>query len=516
MQPVHAGSNVAPASVALPASEASRPLATCADANNTPAVVPAMLRRIPRRALYAIPAILVLGGLIAWFNGVGSADAAESALVAKVTEGPFQVSVTTTGELRARKFIQVTGPANAQAANVYQTRIASIVPEGQLVKEGDVIAELDKSPAATRLNDVSLNLQKAQAQHTSAMLDSALNLAQAREDVKTAEYFLEEKRLAKEQAQYEAPTIKRQAEIDYEKAQRGFERSKASYKTKLKQAVAKMAEVTAERDRHQNQVNTIQQVMASFTVKAPSPGMVIYVREWNGKKKGVGSQWSPWDPSVATLPDLGQMESFTYVNEVDVRKIGVGQKVSITLDADQTKKLAGVVTAVANVGEQRPNQDSKVFEVKINLESADTTLRPGMTTANAIETASLAKVLSVPLEAVTGDSGRSFVWKKDGRKVVKQEIETGMMNDDAVVVARGLAAGDEVLLGAPPESEKLAVVMLDPPPAGSKPPEKSDPKADEPKSVPVPVAPATKAAAPSPGGTQASAPATKSIASTPR
>lgn len=477
-----------------------------------------MLRRLPRRALYAIPAILVLGGIIAWYSA-GSADAAESELVAKVQEGPFTVSVTTTGELRARKFIQVTGPANAQAANVYQTRIASIVPEGQLVKEGDVIAELDKSPAATRLNDVSLNLQKAQAQHTSAMLDSALNLATAREEIRTAEYLLEEKRLAKEQAQYEAPTIRRQAEIDYEKATRGLQRAKDAYKTKLKQAVAKMAEVTAERDRHQNQVNTIQQVMASFTVRAPSPGMVIYVREWNGKKKGVGSQWSPWDPGVATLPDLAQMESFTYVNEVDVRKIAVGQKVSITLDADPTKKLGGVVTAVANVGEQRPNQDSKVFEVKINLETADTTLRPGMTTANAIETSRVDKVLWVPLEAVSGDSGRSFVWKKDGRRVVRQQIETGLMNDDAVVVARGLAKDDQVLLTEPADAAKLEVVMLDPPPA-SLDPKKIEPKTDAPQSVPVPAAPnapsVTKADTAKKSPTSASAAPSKSVAATPR
>ena len=84
--------------------------------------------------------------------------------------------------------------------------------------------------------------------------------------------------------------------------------------------------------------------MAGFTINAPSPGMVIYVREWNGKKKGVGSQWNTWDPTVATLPDLTQMESQTYVNEVDVRKLAVGQKVSISLDADPTKKLTGTVT----------------------------------------------------------------------------------------------------------------------------------------------------------------------------
>jgi RND family efflux transporter MFP subunit len=404
---------------------------------------------------------LYVAGPIAWYKWSGPAAAGdEAAITATVKEGAFKVSVTTTGELRARKFVQVTGPANAQAANVYQTKIASIVPEGQLVKEGEVIAELDKGPAATKLADVTLNLQKALAQYTSAQLDSALNLATAREDIRTAEYTLEEKKLAKEQAQYEAPTIKRQAEIDYEKAQRAFDQSKVNYQTKLKQAVAKMAEVSADRDRQANQLKIIQDVMASFTIKAPTPGMVIYVREWNGKKKGVGSQWSPWDPTVATLPDLAQMESDTYVNEVDVRKVAIGQKVSISLDADPTKKLKGTVTSVANVGEQRPNQDSKVFEVKINVEQSDTTLRPGMTTSNAIETASVDHVLSVPLEAVTSDGGLSFVYKRDGSHVVKQQVEVGVMNDNEIVIKRGLAKGDKVLLVPPADRATLKVELI--------------------------------------------------------
>jgi len=53
--------------------------------------------------------------------------------------------------------------------------------------------------------------------------------------------------------------------------------------------------------------------------------MVIYVKEWNGRKRTVGSQVNAWEPGVATLPDLTQMESVTYVNEIDVRKLAVGQ-----------------------------------------------------------------------------------------------------------------------------------------------------------------------------------------------
>ena len=412
------------------------------------------MQLLRKRWLLILIAIFVIGAA-AWYKWPTTASAAEASLYAPVKQGNFKVVVNTTGELRARKFVQVTGPVGGQAANVYQTKIASIIPEGSLVKEGDVIAELDKAPAATKLASVTLDLQKAQAEYTTAQLDSTLNLAVAREDVRTAEYVLEEKKLAQEQARYEAPTIKRQAAIDFEKAERALAQSKRNLDTKTKQAVAKMSSVGADLGRQQNNLKNIQTFIGEFTVKAPAPGMVIYIRDWNGKKKGVGSQWNAWENSVATLPDLTQMESQTYINEVDVRKIAVGQKVQITLDADATKKLEGTVTHIANVGEQKPNQDSKVFEVKIDVTRADTTLRPGMTTANAIETASVPNVLSIPLEAVVNEAGYQYAYKKTGSRIVKQMIETGTSNDNEIVVRKGLTKDDLVLLAPPTDKARI-------------------------------------------------------------
>ena len=282
------------------------------------------------------------------------------------------------------------------------------------------------------------------------------------------ELGLEEKKLAKEQAIYEAPTVKRQAEIEYEKAERALAQAKKDYVTKTEQAKAKMREVGAERDRLANQVRIVQEVMQGFTIKAPGTGMVIYEKEWNGKKRTVGSQVGAWEPTVATLPDLTQMESQTYVNEIDIRKISAGQPVRITLDSDPTKSFTGKVTEVANVGEQRPNSDAKVFEVKIVLSQADTTLRPGMTTSNAIETASIPNALFIPIEGVSSDSGVTVVYKRDGGGVVKQEIETGTMSDDEVVVLRGLDEEDRVLLTPPPNAEQLALVRLTGPSIKSK------------------------------------------------
>jgi RND family efflux transporter MFP subunit len=409
-----------------------------------------------RRFIGALAVLVVASA--AWLLADSPKD--DASLTAVVTKGDFIVPVSSAGELRSSSFVQIQGPANAQQAGAFQMKIATIVPEGTLVKEGDVVAELDRSTLASKMQETALNVQKSEALYEQAMLDSTLNLSKAREDLRGMELALEEKRIARDQAKFEAPSVQRQAAIDYERAERALAQGKIDLVTRTEQAQAKMREVGADLERQKSLQRVVIEVMEGFTVRAPSDGMVIYVREWNGRKKGAGAQVNPWEPAVATLPDLTKMESMTYINEIDVRKVSVGQPVKITLDSDPNKLLQGTVTAVANVGEQRPNSDAKVFEVKINVTAPDTTLRPGMTTGNLIETARLADVLAVPLEAVTSEENVPFVFVRRSGRVVKQEIATGAMNDTHVVVSAGLAEGEEVLLVPPTDASKVNIIRL--------------------------------------------------------
>jgi RND family efflux transporter MFP subunit len=414
-----------------------------------------------RTRRFIIAAVILAIGLPTTYLLARDKATGESTLVAQVKRGDFNVTVTTSGELRAPKFVQVTLPSNAVQAQVFQPmKILSLVQEGTVVKEGDKVAEIDRAPFATKQQEVSLALQKVEAQYEQAMLDSTMKLGKAREDMKTMELTLEEKKIAKEQAVFEAPSVKRQAELDYEKAQRAMAQAKVDYKTQTEQAMAKMREVGADRDRQKNLLNNIMNVMAALTITAPAPGMVIYVKEWSGKKKTTGSSVNPWEPAVATLPDLSIMESLTYVNEIDVRKLRVGQTVTVTLDADPSKELVGTVKQVANVGEQRPNSDAKVFEVVVNIEKPDTALRPGMTTGNAVSTQSLKDVLYIPLDALVVEEGIPVVFKQDGTQVIKQEVATGAMNDDEVVIVKGLEEGQTVLLSPPLNRNELTVHRL--------------------------------------------------------
>jgi RND family efflux transporter MFP subunit len=413
--------------------------------------------RPDRRHLILAGALLIPA---AWLlaRDTGSDD---PTLVARATRGTFTVVVRTAGELGALESTEIMAPSGARQAQIYQMRISSLVPEGTVVDSGDVVAELDRSELASKQSEAMLALEKAQAVYEQAMLDSALNLSQAREDIRSKELALEEARLEKEQSVYEPPTVQRQAEINLERAQRALDQGRADYETKTEQSRAKMREVGADVERERNKLGVIQGVMEGFTVRAPAPGMVIYEKEWNGRKKATGSMVNSWDPTVATLPDLSKMESITYVNEIDVRNVAVGQPVTITFDADPTKQSTGTVSKVANVGEQRPNTDAKVFEVRITVAEPDTTLRPGMTTGNAIETLRQEDVLFVPIEALNSEDGVPFVFHQSGGSVRKQEVVTGAMNDNEVVILEGLEEDDRVLLIPPPDRDDMSLHRLE-------------------------------------------------------
>ena len=277
-----------------------------------------------------------------------------------------------------------------------------------------------------------------------------MELRKARNELINLEYEIQEKRIVYEQSKFEPPATQQQAKIASEKAQRAYDQAVDTYSLKSEKAAAQMLEVGAIKSDDQIRLNFLTKLQEQFTIEAPESGMVIYKRSWNGTKKGVGSTIQPWDPTVATLPDLTKMISRTYVSEVDIRIVQVGQQVVIGLDAFPNKKLSGKVIKVANVGEQKPNSDSKVFQVDVEIFESDTTLRPGMTTSNTIVAELISEVVYIPLEALhaQGDS-ITFVLVKSGLTYIKQEVIVGKSNMDEAIILDGISEGDMVYLSDP-------------------------------------------------------------------
>jgi hypothetical protein len=414
-----------------------------------------------RRKKWWILAVSVILTFSIWyFAGRG---AAEDNLTHTVKRGNFEISVFSSGELEARNSVSIDGPTGLREFGIWQVKIADLIPEGTVVKKGDYVAALDKTEVSTKIKDTETELDKIQSQFTQTRLDTTLNLRQARDELLNLEFELQQKKIILEQSAYEPPATIRQAQLDLEKSERSLLQARKNYKVKEAQSTAKMQEVGAILSQTQRKLENMNSILNKLNVTAPEDGMVIYERDWNGKKKTVGDMVGVWEPTVAKLPDLTKMITRTYVNEVDIQKVKTGQKVKVSLDAFPTKILNGKVMQVANVGEQNPRSDAKVFEVVIEMLERDTLLKPSMTTGNNIIVGRIPSVLSIPLESLhhQGDS-IAYVYKKSGLRFVKQEVQTGQANDNFIIVKQGITEGDEVFLNPPADDAAQAIQRLAP------------------------------------------------------
>ncbi len=402
--------------------------------------------------------VLVVAAL--WYF-LRSETVAVEPITVPVVRGDFVISVYTSGELEAKRSENIQGPQGLRTVGLWNVQIAELIPEGSMVKEGDWVATLDRTEISNRLKDMETELEKLETLHTQTMLDTTLDLRNARDELVNLQFNMEEARITLEQSQYEPPATIRQAEINLEKMQRAYEQAVNNYDLRSQQARARMQEVTASLTQMRRRYQNMLDVLEEFVIYAPEEGMVIYRRNWDGTKIQVGSQISTWENTVATLPDFSVMMSRTYVNEIDISKVKANQPAEIVVDAFPEKRFTGFVTEVANIGEQRPNQDARVFEVKIQINESDTILRPAMTTKNTIITHVEEDVLFIPIEALHVTEGITWVMRLQQNRMIRQQVVTGMRNENQIVIREGLSEGDVVCLTVPPNPEEIRLVLLD-------------------------------------------------------
>lgn len=407
---------------------------------------------------FIIPIVIIIIGAL-WFVLRTETTGVEQIKV-PAERGDFVISVYTSGELEAKSSENISGPSGLRTVGLWNVQISELIPEGTIVEQGDWVATLDRTEISNRLKDLETELEKLQTMHTQTRLDTTMELRNARNDLVNLEYALEEALIALEQSSFEPPAAIRQAEINLDKAQRSFDQATHNYELRLEQARAKMQEVTASLNQIKRRYDNMNAVLDEFIITAPKPGMVIYKRQWDGSKVTVGSQISTWDNTVATLPDFSVMMSRTYVNEVDISKVSLNQMAEIVVDAFPEKKFTGVVTEVANIGEQRPNQDARVFEVKIRINESDTILRPAMTTKNTIITHVEDDVVFVPLEAIHLQDTLTYVFKDLQNRIVRQQVQTGMRNENQIIIKEGLTEGENVYLTIPGKPEDFRLLEL--------------------------------------------------------
>ena len=362
--------------------------------------------------------------------------------VYKVTRDNFLVSITESGEIRAKNSTSVVTP-RVQG----NLKIIYIVPEGTYVHAGDTVVKFDPTEALTNLKNAESKLEITESDKAKLMADQKSSLTNLESALKGAELSFELSKLNLEQMKFEAEIKQQQAKLEHEKNQLSLAKAKQDLESQKIIQKSELSKIDIQVQQDRSNLEKAKRDLSTLTLTAPKEGLVVYETNWStGRKVMIGD--TPWPGMpVISLPDLSSMQSMTYVNEVDVSRVRKGQKVLVKLDAFQDSTFTGVISSVASLGRNKDrNSNIKVFEVEVDMQSQSSILKPGMTSSNKIIIDQIPNVIYVPQESVFDKGGKKIVYLKNGSGFEDQEVETGEKSENYIVITKGLNPSDEVAL----------------------------------------------------------------------
>jgi HlyD family secretion protein len=194
------------------------------------------------------------------------------------------------------------------------------------------------------------------------------------------------------------------------------------------------------------------QKLADYTVRAPFAGVLAKVSAVRGDTASSGT-------ALATIVTPQQIATIS-LNEVDVAKVKVSQKVTLTFDAIDGLNLTGTVAEIDAIG--TVTQGVVTYNVKIVFDTQDARVKSGMSASATIITDIKQDVLLVPSSAVKTSGNVSYVEMPNetltadeqaaGNQGIllqsaplQQVVEVGTSNDTSTEITSGLKEGDLII-----------------------------------------------------------------------
>lgn len=371
--------------------------------------------------LVIVVALITVG---AYFYLNPSAAQAPSTLT--VSRGDLKAEVTANGRVRAQKSVKLAFPLSGLVAKVN-------VQEGDTVKPGDVLAELDSTDAQRRVQEAEANLAARQEDLAEAKQPPAAN------DLEIAQQALKKAALAlaaaqdryKKNATDDNRIAQELAQSDYDIAQSNFNRQTQG-PTQFTLDRLQRAIDSAEFD-----LQTAREALDDTKLKAPFDGIVTEVDATQGQLLG------GYNPAVL-VADTSKLELTADIDEIDVAAVNEGQTVEIRYDAFPGETAQGTVERLFPAAST--DRGATIYQAIISLEPGDLKLRPGMGATVNIATVEKKNVLRVPNRAIKNAGTQKIVVVQDGKGTRNAVVETGLSDGNETEILSGLSEGTIILL----------------------------------------------------------------------
>ncbi|EJA9396180.1 efflux RND transporter periplasmic adaptor subunit [Campylobacter coli] len=337
----------------------------------------------------------------------------------KVKKIDISQTIEAVGKVYAKDQVDVGAQVSGQIIKLY-------VDVGSHVKQGDLIAQIDKDK---QQND--LDITKAQLESAKANLESkkvALEIA-------SKQYQREQKLYAAKASSLE-----------------NLEIQKNNYYS-LK---ASVAELNAQVIQLEITLKNAKKDLDYTTITAPIDGVVINVAVDEGQTVNANQN----TPTIVRIANLDEMEIKMEIAEADVNKIKIGTELEFSLLNDPQKtyraSIASIDPADTEVSDSSSSYSSSsssssnaiYYYAKFYVQNKDNFLRIGMSIQNEIVIASVKDVIAVPTYAIKNDAKGYYVEILQNQKAVKKYVKFGIKDSINTQILEGVDENEELIISS--------------------------------------------------------------------
>ncbi|HEX6502790.1 MAG TPA: efflux RND transporter periplasmic adaptor subunit [Terriglobales bacterium] len=380
-------------------------------------------------------AIAVAVILFAAFNSMSSGVIPVRA--GRVVRANIRSLISTNGKVEPLNNFEAHAPVATTVKRV-------LVKEGDHVKRGQLLLQLDDADARTNAAKAIAALKGAQADI------NAVQTGGTREEVLTTDAQLVKARADRDNAERNFEALQRlqktgaasMGEVKEAEAQWNTAQANVSLlEQKLKERYSKpeVAHVEAQKGEAQAAYDAATEILNKSNVKAPFDGVVYSVPVRAGNYVNAGDL-------LLQEADLSQVRVRAFVDEPDVGRLSPGQRIEVSWDALPGRiwqgQLLNIPATVKLLGSRN------VGEITTNINNSDFKLLPNTNVTVQIITAEHHNVLVVPREALRLDDGTPYVYRVDDEELRRQAVKTAIINLTQAEVTQGLSDNQLVALGS--------------------------------------------------------------------
>jgi HlyD family secretion protein len=368
-----------------------------------------------------------------------------------VERGPIRSVVSTNGKIEPVLNFEAHAPIATTVKRL-------LVKEGDHVRKGELLLELDDADIRTQAARAQAQIKAAQAEQ------SALKTGGTQEEVLTLNSQLSKARSARDLAQRNldafrrlqqqgaaSPGEVRQAEDNLQRAQADV--NLLEQKQKDRYSSPEIAKVQAQASEAQASYDAAEDAVSKSMVRAPFDGLVYALPVKQGAFVQAGDL-------LLQEADLAHVLVRAFVDEPDVGRLQSGQRVEVTWDALPGRTWTGTVSTVPSTVKLRGSRN--VGEATCVVDNKDLRLLPNVNVGVTIVAAEHSNVLTLQRDALRIDESKPYVYRIVDNHLKRQTIEFSLQNLTRVEITSGLSEGDRVALPAEdkPLSDGAAVKVV--------------------------------------------------------